>query len=358
MNPITALPLSADMIAWLADKITASSGNDHSRTAVVFNGKRPALYLNRQIAKILDSSFFPPKYFSIDEFITTIVEKHESRANLTEIEAAHRIYKICQDSAPSLLHNREKFSQFLPWAKEILRFISLCDKENTSDDMLANMGRNAELGLDVPQAINDILRHLKIVRERFHKSLEERGQATSSYQYLQAARLAEKTSFSEFDSIIFAGFHYFHNTERAVASALLRRGLARLVFFGSQDDWPLLAQNAAAFGSAIHPQKDTATQTIKFYAARDIHSQAALARQILAEIPDQSNTLVLLPDGSALVPALSEISQAAEKLNVSLGYAIRKSALYSLISAIIEAQATRANMVITQETTLRFLPTP
>jgi ATP-dependent helicase/nuclease subunit B len=341
IDKVTALPLSADMITWLAGKLTAGKSIDLSRTAIVFNGKRPALYLNRAIAGIMGTSFFPPRYFSIDELMGYIAEQHESRPKLTEIEAAYRIYIICQQNAPALLHGREKFSQFLPWAKEILRFIDLCDKENTPEDMLKNAGRNAEIGLDVPDGINTILKHLHAVRTAFHALLEDKQLTTGAYRYLQATKLIEKTPLENYDTIIFAGFHYLHTTEKAVVKTLLKSGKGRMVFFGSQDEWPLLKQNANAFGIAIQPEKQAASPALTLYSGTDTHTQAAIARQLIGNIADKTRTLILLPDGAALVPLLSEISQVAPSLNVSLGYPIRKSALYSLINAIVEAQGTR-----------------
>ena len=341
MEKITALPLSADMIAWLAEELTAGKNINMSRTAVVFNGKRPALYLNRAIAAKMGSSFFPPRYFSIDDLMGHVVELLETRPKLTEIEAAYRTYLICQQEAPALLFGREKFSQFLPWAKEILRFIDLCDKENTPADMLKNAGRNAEIGLDVPDGINTILTHLHAVRTAFHALLEGKQLTTGAYRYLRAAKLIDKTPLENFDTIIFAGFHYFHSTEKTVVNSLLKCGKARMVFFGSQDEWPLLKQNANAFGITIRPDTQTSSPALTLYSGTDTHTQAAIARQLIGNTPDQARTLVLLPDGAALVPLLSEISQVAPSLNVSLGYPIRKSALYSLINAIVEAQETR-----------------
>ena len=48
-----------------------------SRLAIVFGGKRPALFLKRDLAKRLKASYYPPKFFTIDEFMQYTVERSE-----------------------------------------------------------------------------------------------------------------------------------------------------------------------------------------------------------------------------------------------------------------------------------------
>ena len=52
-------------------------GKDLSRLAIVFGGRRPALFLKRDLAKRLRKSFYPPRFFTIDEFMQYTVEKSE-----------------------------------------------------------------------------------------------------------------------------------------------------------------------------------------------------------------------------------------------------------------------------------------
>jgi len=40
-------------------------GKDISKLAIVFGGKRPALFLKRELAKKIKGSFYPPKFFTI-----------------------------------------------------------------------------------------------------------------------------------------------------------------------------------------------------------------------------------------------------------------------------------------------------
>ena len=46
--------------------------NDLSKVACVFGGKRPALFLKRELARKIKGSFLPARTFSIDEFIAAM----------------------------------------------------------------------------------------------------------------------------------------------------------------------------------------------------------------------------------------------------------------------------------------------
>jgi len=47
-------------------------GNDLSHIACIFGGRRPAMFLRREISRIIKKSYIPPRIFSIDEFIDYI----------------------------------------------------------------------------------------------------------------------------------------------------------------------------------------------------------------------------------------------------------------------------------------------
>ena len=53
----------------------AKRKKDLSRTAIIFGGKRPALFLKRELAGKLGSAYIPPQFFTINEFVQYIVKK-------------------------------------------------------------------------------------------------------------------------------------------------------------------------------------------------------------------------------------------------------------------------------------------
>ena len=70
MNNVITYPFTESFLDNLIDYIEENfvkKGKDLSRVAVVFGGKRPTLFLKRELAKRLGKGFYSPKFFSIDE---------------------------------------------------------------------------------------------------------------------------------------------------------------------------------------------------------------------------------------------------------------------------------------------------
>jgi hypothetical protein len=97
----------------------------------------------------------------------------------------------------------------------------------------------------------------------------------------------------------------------------------------------------------IEPQDKTRTSyEPRIYKGFDSHSQVGLVREILNhEIIKKgrnlNKTLILLPDANNLIPLLSEISLQLKEFNVSMGYPLKRSSLFSLFQYIFEAQLRR-----------------
>ena len=76
MNNVITYNFTEDFIVRLADYLEDNfikKGRDLSRVAIVFGGKRPALFLKRELAGRVKSGFFPPQFFAMDQFIRHIV---------------------------------------------------------------------------------------------------------------------------------------------------------------------------------------------------------------------------------------------------------------------------------------------
>lgn len=78
------------------------------------------------------------------------------------------------------------------------------------------------------------------------------------------------------------------------------------------------------------------------YAGFDTHSQVGIVREVLRETKKpQESTVIVLPQPDTLIPLLSEITSCVDDFNVSMGYPLRRTTLYSLFYSIFRAQKTR-----------------
>lgn len=354
--------LGDDFIAavsdFLMDRFRAGA-NGFSRVAVVFGGRRPALFLNRELAHRMGRSFSPPRYFSMDEFIQYAATRDEPARCISPMDAYYLIYRLVKKDAPSIARGREEFSQFLPWSREIASFIELLDLEDVSAAALRNVQAIAAIGYDVPESANELLLRIAALREAYHRALRREKAYSRGLMYLLASRRVKEMDFPEFDKIIFCNLFRLRATEATVVRNLYERDLAVPFFQGDEGEWPALKRCAGVFGCDIRQgSRPAPPERLSLWAGFDTQSQAAIVRTILKETKDRRHTVVVLPDSGSLIPLLSEIAPCAGEFNVSMGYPLTRSAVHSLFESIVSAQVTRKGTAYYAKDYLRVITHP
>ncbi len=347
MERVISIALNDDFIRRLTDILQEdfiSQGVPLERVAVVFGGKRPALFLKRELSRRLNAAYFPPVFFSMDEFIKEVVWRKSPAKMISSMDSAFCIYELAKATHPGLLGgSRESFAAFLPWAEEINAFIEQLDLEEIGDDKLRQVQESAKIGFDTLKEVNLLLQDIVKLRKEFHASLKKEGALTRGMLYISAAECAKDVNFDDFEAVIFCGFFYLHKTEQKLVKELLGRGKARLIFQGDESEWEVLKGLSGVFSKPIktdEPAKKKEPQ-INFYRGFDMHSQVGILREKLKELKNPEETLILLANPDALVPLLSEISSLGFDFNVSIGYPLKRSSVYSLFQDIFSAQLSR-----------------
>ncbi|MFC1510519.1 PD-(D/E)XK nuclease family protein [Candidatus Omnitrophota bacterium] len=332
-----------ERVAEFIDQNYIKQNKDISRLALVFGGKRPALFLKRALATRLKSNFFPPKIFTIDEFMAGIVREKQTFTRMMDLEDSYVLYKLVEKTVSKILRARRSFAQFLPWSREILAFIDQLDLENVDDRHLENIKANAQIGYAVPKDINRLLRELIVLRGHFHAHMNATSTFTRGYIYLKAKEVIDEVAFDQFDSILFCNFFYFNRCEEAVVQSLYARRKGVFLFQGDARKWPILDRLSKKMSLPIKegevPQKPQFD--LKLYAGFDLHSQVCLVRNVLSTIKNKAKTVIVLPDAEHIVPLLSEIGSELEEHNISMGYPLKRSSLVSLFELIFKAQSSR-----------------
>ncbi|MFH0807162.1 MAG: hypothetical protein V2A57_01945, partial [Elusimicrobiota bacterium] len=205
MNRIITYNFGENLIQNLADFVDKNylqKTRDVSRLAFVFGGKRPSLFLKKELSVRSGKSFLSPKFFSINEFIQYIVQKKDNYTAPSDLDMSYAIYNIAKKTVPEILKGKEKFSQFMPWAREILAFIDKLDVENIKLESLKNIQFKAEIGYDVPETINKLLENIITIRNSFHKTLTENKTYSNGIICMLASQYIKEANFDEFDDIL------------------------------------------------------------------------------------------------------------------------------------------------------------
>jgi len=348
-----------EKLASLIEDNFFNKDKDLSRLAVVFGGKRPSLFLKKELARRIKSSFLPPRFFSVDKFLEYALAGKEPFSKISDLDACFLVYNLAKEYAPDILKGRSTFLKFLPWAREILSFIEQLDLEDVRADSLKSVQFEAAIGYEVPENINALLKEIVSLREAYHRALKERKAYSRGLVYLLTSKIIPQVDFAEFDRILFCNFFYLHRTEKIVIKTLLEKDKAVLVFQGSQERWPVLKELSRDLSSRIEPEESSRSgYNLTIHAGSDTHSQVCLVKEILKEIKTEDGAVVVLPDSANLIPLLCEISSAVDEFNVSMGYPVRRSSLYSLFELLFRAQATKKENAYYAKDYLRILSHP
>jgi RecB family exonuclease len=347
MERVISIALNDDFIRRITDILQEDFVQKNvplEKVAIVFGGKRPALFLKRELSRRLNGAYFPPVFFSMDEFIKEVVWRKRPAKMISSMDSSFRIYELARSSHPGLLGgSRDSFAAFLPWAEEINGFIEQLDLEEIDDDKLRQVQESAKIGFDTLKEVNFLLEDIVKLRKEFHASLKKEGALTRGMLYMSAAECAKDVNFDHFEAIIFCGFFYLHKTEQELVKELFKRGKARLIFQGDESEWEVLKDLSGIFSEPIKTNGPLRKKEprINFYRGFDTHSQVGILREKLKELKNPEETVILLANPDALVPLVSEISSLGYDFNVSIGYPLKRSAVYSLFQAIFSAQLSR-----------------
>jgi len=348
MNKIITYNFGEDFISKIADYIEENiikKGSDLAKIAVIFGGKRPELFLKKSLSKKIKNTYFPPYFFSIDEFIKYIVSRKETYSQISDLDSCYIIYKIVEKQTPTIMHNNKSFSQFLPWAREISSFIDELDIEDISSDKLGTIQASAEIGYDLPESINTLLKNIIAIRKSYHKELESRQSISRGLLYNKASKIIKEINLKEFDEILFCNFFYMHKTEETIAKYLYDNKKASIFFQTDNGNWNCLNDLSKSLKHEITPPPQTKPKyKLELYSGFDTHSQTGVVTsQILKKIKAHENTVIVLPDPETLIPLLSELPEEMQEFNVSMGYPLKRSSVYSLFRSIIESQVSYKN---------------
>ena len=321
--------------------LTTDIANDFGKIAVVMPSKRPAMFIKRDLAKQINKPFIPPKFFTFEELVSSI-SGLQNKKKISKIDSSYIIYDIVHNNLKTSNFYQYTYSSFFQWSNEILNFINLLDLEQIGNDKLLNIQMQAEIGFDVPESINELLKNISFIREEFHKRIELLNKTTNAYSYYTAAKYIE-VYFKDFDRVILFNPYYLNKSETEMFKVLFDSGKLDIIIKGNKNDWQYLNKIYKDFNSVPEPVKDSLTDNIKFYSAYDGYSQACLVKNLIQKIPqaELKDTVVVVPDNTILQEVTSELYSVIKDINIAVGYPANKTTVFSLMKDLIKTHLNR-----------------
>ncbi|GHT22000.1 hypothetical protein AGMMS49953_00040 [Endomicrobiia bacterium] len=354
---ILNIDVHESIIDFTADYISKSD----KKTALISGGRRPFLFIKKKLAEKQKKAFFSPEFFTNDGFIEEIIFDNTELIKISDIEATFMIFETVKNESPQLLKDKTSFASFMEWSFEILSFIEQLDLENVSEDKLKAVKANAEIGYDVPENINSLLKNIFKIRKSFYNSMEKSSKTTKGHSFLKAAEIESNLLTGNFDEIILMSPFYLHKVEIEIFKKIYNAGKLTVLIHGNPKKYEALMQIYSVFGEPlpdIENKKDE--YKLNIYSAFDDQSQGALLKNLISGYSenDLDKTAVIVPDSKMLQSVISEISIVTDRYNVSAGYPAEKTPVFSLLNAIIEAQLSRKGEYYYSKDVMKVLTNP
>ena len=355
---VVFIKLSESVIDKLADILLSENpdSKDFSQYTIVFGGKRPALFLRKELSSRLGSAYIPPRFLAMDEFMQDVLGKKNLK-RISVLESTHFIYNYLKENKPELIKDRANYAGYMAWSREILGFIEELQLDMVSDDLVEKLKLNAEIGFSVPDNVNLLLASLGEIRKAYYQYLDKMGFYSRASIYSFAAQNIDK--YCSDNKVIFADLLYLPLSERVVIKNLLECGVAMLVFTGDRKQWNLLHESLEYF--ELEQPEDISenldVERINNYACVDVQAQAAEVNSILDGIDNIENTVVVVPESGMLIPALSYLD-STDELNISMGYPLWRSTLNSLMNLLFKMFVSRKGDRFYAKDYLKFISHP
>ena len=346
---ITPVSPKADLIAAVAAGLHGE-GKDYSRTWVVFPEKRPAYYLRKKLADTERTGFIPPRIDSLDAFIGEIyAERLGFHDRLIDVlDAVALLFEIHRGSSRPFGGGQFMTAdQFFPLGAKL--FSDLEDLNGAAIRPEELLRTDSATDESIPAKTAQRLQSLSFFYERFYESLAARGLSTPSSRSRTVSDRIEPGLFEDVDSFIFAGFFALTKTEGDLLKLVLSWDKSRLFLMKGRGGAALLDQWGLTDASLRKGIEDSGpVPPLEFIKSADTHGQIfALNKALEEKLKDprllNEKQVIVLPASETLFPlyqqTLSRLSE--EDFNISLGYPLSRTPIYSFFDKLLELIQTR-----------------
>ncbi len=360
------------MISFLNQIVQHYSQSDLSRTCFVFPTRRAAYVFRNQLINQKEQAFLLPELFGIRDFVAT-VSPFPIAEQLPLLLTLYNVYREFDNSV--------ELEKFIPWGEIILHDFNEIDLQLIPADKLFQRIydlKEIELGFQLDEEeskqIADFwqlfsneeltplqqtfLTNWEILPKVYHFFKQQLLEQKFIYEGMAYRNLAENpeqhSTLNQWDKIVFAGFYALSNAEEKIISHLQKQNKAEV--FWDVDHYYFDDKNQEA-GKYLRKNNllkndfdwkaNHFTETPKDIYITGIPMQEAQAKWIGMQIekdlqqPDfnPASTVIVLPDEQMLLPVLYALPQSLSGLNITMGYPVKQSTIYSLLTLVLQLHA-------------------
>ncbi len=337
---------------------------------VVFPNRRARLFFNKYLSSLTNTPLWTPKYYTIADFVQQLSHKNIADP-ITLLFKLFEVYKNITGSG-------ESFDSFYYYCETILSDFDDIDKYHVdADKLFKNLANLKELEAtteylsesqietikkfwetfttkNLSNEQEDFIKIWESLRKIYHEfnhTIEQEGIAYEGKAYREAIQnlrdgklpdLKEKT-------IAFVGFNALNYSEEIIFE-FCQKNTDSLFFWDYDNSYIHSDMHEAGYFMKKYlkhfpqPQGFKTETTLKEAAASitivNAPSEIAMARGtkfFLESLPNKEtsgleNTALVLGNESLLMPVINSIPEGFDKINISLGYPVVETPIYSFIN--------------------------
>ena len=369
----------------VAQDLYQKIGNDLSRVAIVFPNKRASLFFNEYLAMQSDRPIWSPAYVSISELFRQLSPWKSG----DPIWLVCELYKVFREETRS----EETLDDFYFWGELLISDFDDVDKNLVDADRLFSNLQDLKnimddydfLDSEQEEAIRQFFQNFSIERRtqlkekfislwdklgdiyhHYRHNLAELGIAYEGmmYRYVMEELQPDKLKYEHY---VFVGFNVLNKVETKFFERLREAGKALFywdydVFYTRlpRENTPPYTHEAGEFilrNLKIFPNElpeavfDTLRKpkNVRFISAPTENAQArylpewirSVTKRDLPETPvKEKENAVVLCNEALLLPVLHSIPSEVKNVNITMGFPLAQTPVYSFVSALIELQTT------------------
>ena len=369
----------------VAQDLYPKIGNDLSRVAIVFPNKRASLFFNEYLAMQSDRPIWSPAYVSISELFRQLSPWKSG----DPIRLVCELYKVFREETRS----EETLDDFYFWGELLISDFDDVDKNLVDADRLFSNLQDLKnimddydfLDSEQEEAIRQFFQNFSIERRtqlkekfislwdklgdiyhHYRRNLEELGIAYEGmmYRYVMEELQPDKLKYEHY---VFVGFNVLNKVETKFFERLREAGKALFywdydVFYTrlprentppyTHEAGEFILRNLKLFPNELPEAVFDALRkpkNVRFISAPTENAQArylpewirSVTKRDLQETPvKEKENAVVLCNEALLLPVLHSIPPEVKNVNITMGFPLAQTPVYSFVSALIELQTT------------------
>lgn len=359
----------------VAHDLYTKIGNDLSRTVLVFPNKRANLFFNEYLAEESDQPIWSPAAMSISD----LLQKLSVQKAGDPIRLVCELYKVFKEETES----RETLDDFYFWGELLISdfddvdknmvdadklFSNLQDLKNLMDDYefldeeqeeaIRQFFQNfsIERRTELKEKFISLWDKLGIIYHRYREKLAELGIAYEGMLYRNVIEQLD-TDLLKYDKYVFVGFNVLNKVEKEFFQKLQKAGKAMFYWdydlfytqrISKHEAGEFIKRNLIDFPNELpesyfdifrKPKK------IRYISASTENAQARFLPEWVkatqthtTQIVSEKENAIVLCNEALLLPVLHSIPQDVQNVNITMGFPLAQTPVYSFINAAMELQ--------------------